>query len=88
MTELISERLKSIVKNHRQNNHNYSYDEDRYWSLKEISEYTGFSIDTVRKTFICDPRWPAPLHSGYKKNSKQRWLSSEVKKALLLFHYR
>lgn len=87
MTDLISQRLKKIAKKDSKT-YDYNYEEDRYWSLKEISEYTGFSIDTVRRTFICDPRWPAPLHSGYTKNSKQRWLASEVKQALRLFHYR
>ena len=88
MTNLISERLEKISKKSLPNYSSTNFDEDRYWSVKEISEYTGFSIDTVRRTFICDPRWPAPLHSSFTKNSKQRWLASEVKKALKLFHYR
>ncbi|WP_314909758.1 hypothetical protein [Cardiobacterium hominis] len=58
---------------------------DCYWTVKDIAAYLNLSIYTVRRNFLSDPRWPAPLTSGNGRNSRHRWLASEVKKALLLF---
>ena len=58
---------------------------DCYWTVKDIAAYLNRSIYTVRRNFLSDPRWPAPLTSGNGRNSRHRWLASEVKKALLLF---
>ena len=57
---------------------------DCYWTVKDIAAYLNLSIYTVRRNFLSDPRWPAPLTSGNGRNSRHRWLASEVKKALLL----
>jgi hypothetical protein len=59
--------------------------DDCYWTVKDIAAYLNLSIYTVRRNFLSDPRWPAPLTSGNGRNSRHRWLASEVKKALLLF---
>ncbi len=56
---------------------------DCYWSIKDIATYIGKSESTVRRTLLQDKRFPKPLTFG--KNSSKRWLSSEVKAALLLF---
>ena len=58
---------------------------DCYWTVKDIAAYLNLSIYTVRRNFLSDPRWPAPLTSGNGRNSRHRWLASEVKRALLLF---
>ncbi|MDO4643454.1 MAG: hypothetical protein Q4A74_06405 [Cardiobacteriaceae bacterium] len=77
----ISERLKMVS-----NSDNLTRkDDDCYWTLKDIAAYLNLSICTVRRNFISDPRWPAPLCSGSSRTASQRWLASEVKKALLLF---
>ena len=58
---------------------------DCYWTVKDIAAYLNLSIYTVRRNFLSDPRWPTPLTSGNGRNSRHRWLASDVKKALLLF---
>lgn len=67
-----------------------NFDEDDcYWSVKDIAQYTGLNVHTIRRNFLHDPRWPVPLVSGSgARNSSKRWLASEVKKALLLFRQR
>lgn len=60
-------------------------DPDCYWTVKDIAAYLNLSVYTVRRNFLSDPRWPTPLTSGNGRNSRHRWLASEVKKALLLF---
>ena len=58
---------------------------DSYWTVKDIAAYLNLSVYTVRRNFLSDPRWPTPLTSGNGRNSRHRWLASDVKKALLLF---
>lgn len=58
---------------------------DCYWTVRDIAAYLNLSVFTVRRNFLSDPRWPAPLVSGNGRNSRHRWLASEVKKTLLLF---
>ncbi|MDO4776956.1 MAG: hypothetical protein Q4A06_05800 [Cardiobacteriaceae bacterium] len=67
--------------------HDFSED-DRYWSIDDIAAFVGTSKSTIRRNFICDPRWPLPIRTSTAENSRQRWLASEVKKALLLFRRR
>lgn len=87
MNEKISKRIfllsqKSKVKEKE----SVQTDDDRYWSVKDIAEYTGLSVYTIRRNFLVDPRWPIPLVSSRGiRNSSRRWLASEVKQALLLF---
>lgn len=57
-------------------------DKDRYWSIDEVAQYLGVSTTTVTRSFIRDPRFPRPIRLG---RGARRWLSSEVKKAMILF---
>lgn len=57
-------------------------DKDRYWSIDEVAQYIGVSTTTVTRNFIGDPRFPRPIRLG---RGTRRWLSSEVKKAMILF---
>lgn len=56
--------------------------DDKYWDIHQLAEYIGVSKATVERHFTNDPRWPKPIQWG---SQGRRWLSSECRKALLLF---
>lgn len=56
--------------------------EDTYWDIHQLAKYIGVSPTTVARHFTNDPRWPKPIKWG---TQGRRWLSSECRKALLLF---
>lgn len=59
--------------------------DDRLWSMDDISEWIGVSKELVRKSLICKTTFPKPvvLPTGGHRGSHRRWVSAEVKKWVL-----
>lgn len=55
--------------------------DDQLWSIKDIADYIGYSVSTVRGRIIVQSDFPVSVRIPYGKGSltDRRWYPAEVK---------
>jgi hypothetical protein len=52
--------------------------EDRLWDVAEIAEWLRLSVDTVSRSVVTRPGFPAPVQAVAGALARRRWFAGEV----------